>query len=117
MKEKQILLSQEATVVENDSGTDFFNIHSTIDEIIKILNIGTIDPKRLEETIQIIGLFDGYGEGKSTLIKTLKERCSEDFCFIELDLWKYENSELKYDFHKVFRAEKGQYYNAGSIWN
>ena len=111
-KEKQTLLKQEPTTIKKGLETDFFNTHGTIDEIIKILKI-----KDVKEGVQIIGLFDAFGEGKSSLIKTMKEEHKEDFCFLEFDLWKYEDSELKHDFHKVFRAEKANYFDTGNMLN
>jgi len=109
-KEKQVLILQEPTYVEEGSETDFFDTHNTIDEIVKILKT-----KDIKDGVQIIGLFDAFGEGKSTLVKTMQKKYDEEFCFIELDLWKYENSELQHDFHKVFRTEKGNYYDVGGM--
>jgi len=105
-KEKQVLISQEPIYIEND----FFNIYDTIYEIEKILSI-----RDISDGIQIIGIFDAFGEGKSSLIKTLKhtlkkEYQNKNYCFIELDLWKYENSELKNEFHKIFHNEKSNYF-------
>ena len=100
-------ISQESVIVGEK---DYFSTYDVILKITEILEIGN-----KTKNIQIIGLFDAFGEGKSSLLKTLREVLKEDFkdknyCFIELDLWKYENNELKNEFHKVFYNEKSNYF-------
>lgn len=120
-KEEQILLSQEPIIIEQSKEKDFFSTHEIIDEIAKIIGI-----RDISDGVQIIGIFDSFGEGKSSLIKTLKQVLlqkykEQNYCFIELDLWKYENSEIKNEFHKVFHNEKASYFYsdfiAGSIFH
>ena len=101
-------VSQEPVIIKKD----YFSAFDTISEILKAIEIGN-----KTEEIKIIGLFDAFGEGKSSILKTLKEVVKEDFkdknyCFIELDLWKYENSELRNEFHKVFHNEKSRFFRS-----
>jgi len=110
------LLSQEAYGVENNCNKDFFGVHPTIKEIIKVLIPNKDNPEFIKD-IQIIGLFDAYGEGKSSLIKTLKEQYNKKFSFIEIDLWQYENDEIQHDFHKVFHQQKARYFKSQKALN
>jgi len=103
------LLGQEPCSIEQDF--DFFGVHDTIKELIKVLIPNKNNPKFIKD-IQIIGLFDAYGEGKSSLIKTLKEQYNNKFTFIEIDLWQYESDEIEHDFHKLFHQQKAKYYKS-----
>lgn len=91
------LISQEPVLIDNKN--DFFGVENLINKIKKLIS---------GKEKHIIGIFDGYGEGKSSLIKTLKNR-SDGFCFIDFDLWLYEKDELSNEFYKVFSEEKGKY--------
>lgn len=104
------LHSQEPCIIDCDN--DFFDTYPTIEKIERLLKNGDIT-----NGVQILGLFDAYGEGKSSLIHTLKHQHKNKYCFIELDLWKYTNNDIKKDFHKVFYNETSRYFIFDRIRN
>jgi len=102
------LLEQNAKKIEKSQDTfGFYDIVHSIKDILKKNN----NP--------IIGLFGGYGEGKSSVIETLKaenrKKDTSTYCFIDIDLWKYERDEIRFDFNKVYHSNKSRYYNSDSM--
>lgn len=61
----------------------------------------------------VIGLFGGYGEGKSSIIDIVREKLSKGI--LDIDAWKYDIKDIENALHRIYNLETDMKSISGNV--